>query len=446
MRKFKHDFETYEYLDSTEIKHIYDEFESDVKPSLNDNEMYYLGENPAILKRNYADAADTPDNKIPISYARKIINTITGYMYKPGNITYTFENNQEDVIRDLFKVNSEPIKTSRLGRMASTFGVSYELHYKDKQSEDSVIDRFVPIDPRELIPVYDYSIEPKIKAAIRFFGKGKFVYFEVYYDRIVKEYVYETGTKAVLTNTGDRVHFFERLPVIVFKNNEEEISDFEPVKKLIDAYDVLMSDSMNEFDRFAFAYLLMTQNIDDTDLAKIKKLRVFTNLESADAVQFLTKEIPYGFIQNMIDQIRFEIHNQSHVPNFTDVKTGEQISGVALDRLLYDFEFIAATKEAYFMQALEDRFKLLGYEDAIITMKRNKPTDKANDASLYNQYYNKGISTETLIAEFAPFVDDPIAEMEAAQKEQSGMVDQLPDIIPDEEIDEDTEETDTENT
>lgn len=446
MRKFKHDFDAYEYLDTSEIKSIYDSFSSDIKPVFEDDELYYLGENPTILKRYFGDSAGTPDNKIPISYARKIINTITGYMYKPDSITYTVDDGSEPEFTLMFKDNDEPIKTSRLGRLTSTYGVAYELHYKDKKDMESVESKFVPIDPRELIPVYDYSIEPKLKAAIRFYRKGKIITFEVYYDKVVKEYVWEDGAKTDLTQRQEWFHFFPSIPVIVFKNNEEEISDFEPIKRLIDAYDVLMSDSMNEFDRFAFAYLLLTQNVEEEELKKIKKLRVFTNLEDTAAVQFLTKEIPFGFIQNMIDNIRFEIHNQSHVPNFTDIKTGEQISGVAIDRLLYDFEFIAATKEAYFRKGLEDRFKLLGYDDVYITMKRNKPTDKASDAALYNQYYNKGISTETLISEFAPFVDNPAEEIADAQKEQSGMVETLPEMIPDEdETEQEPEETNPED-
>jgi hypothetical protein len=106
------------------------------------------------------------------------------------------------------------------------------------------------------------------------------------------------------------------------------------------------------------------------------------------------------------------------------------VSGVALDRLLYDFEFLCATKEAYFKKGLIDRFKLIDRytdvgevkKDIVITFNRNKPSDKQLDSTLYNAYYKKGISTQTLRETCATFIDDPEAEKERADEESQGEV------------------------
>ena len=62
-----------------------------------DNEDYFKGDNPTILDREddtmYEDDG-TPNERIAIPYGRKIITTISGYMYKPGFITYSSENEQ----------------------------------------------------------------------------------------------------------------------------------------------------------------------------------------------------------------------------------------------------------------------------------------------------------------------------------------------------------------
>ena len=52
------------------------------------NLKYAEGKNVAILSRVFKDTK-APHNNTPVSYARKIINTVSGYLYKPGYINYT---------------------------------------------------------------------------------------------------------------------------------------------------------------------------------------------------------------------------------------------------------------------------------------------------------------------------------------------------------------------
>lgn len=48
------------------------------------------------------------------------------------------------------------------------------------------------------------------------------------------------------------------VPISVFYNNEDELGDFESVITLIDAYDSLEADSLNDFEYFVDAYLCLT--------------------------------------------------------------------------------------------------------------------------------------------------------------------------------------------
>ena len=62
------------------------------------NAAYYQGQNVTILTKNNDG---TPDNRVPLPFARRTILDIIGYAYKPGYVNYIFdtesENNQAEV-------------------------------------------------------------------------------------------------------------------------------------------------------------------------------------------------------------------------------------------------------------------------------------------------------------------------------------------------------------
>ena len=53
---------------------------------------YYAGNNPPIL----ATPDKNPNNKVSVPYVRKACNTVTGYMAKVGNITFSDEENEDN--------------------------------------------------------------------------------------------------------------------------------------------------------------------------------------------------------------------------------------------------------------------------------------------------------------------------------------------------------------
>jgi SPP1 family phage portal protein len=118
----------------------------------------------------------------------------------------------------------------------------------------------------------------------------------------------------------------------------------------------------------------------------------------------------------MSEWIRKEIHKQSHIPDFIDAGSGDNLSGVAIDKLLYDFEFVAATKEALFRQGLAKRFDLINTilrksrgvtidkRDVNIVMQRNVPSNDLENAKVFQAYAGM-ISNRTLIENYATFTD-----------------------------------------
>ena len=395
-----------------------------------DSVEYAEGRNPRIMNRDLPDDSG-PDNRIPASYARRIINLINGYMYKPGLINYGYGNERDQAnLEMVFSANQEPIKTSQIGKQASIHGIGYEYHYVDS----ATLPRFVKFPAAEVVPIYNKGIEPKVLAFVRFVPEGgdyvKLLYVD---DKEITEYKMLKNGDSITEIVAPVRHYYGRVPLVIYRNNEELMGDFEPVEQLIDAYDVLMSDSMNEFDRFAWAYLLLKGiSLSEENAEKLKRMRVFENLDETGDVSFLTKQIDTEFIKFMSDLIRSEIHRQSGIPNIEDYD-GAGASGKTMTKFIYLMELFTDPKEAYFKEGLKDRLdcinrilKIKGrginIDEIDIIMNRNHPDNSLEQAEIFEKYDGRGISRETLITNFADFVPNAKEEMERFEEEQGSMI------------------------
>ena len=245
------------------------------------------------------------------------------------------------------------------------------------------------------------------------------------------------------------------MPLVVYQNNVETIGDFSPVVPLIDAYDVLTSDSMNEFERFAWAYLILKGMLmDKGDVQEIKNKRVLSLLNKEDSIDFLTKDVDSDYIRFLTELVRGEIHRQSGIPNLDDVKFGGDASGETIGKWIYLMELFTDPKESYFKQGLNKRIDIISSfeglgktsRDMNIIMNRNTPDNSVTQAELFTQYSGE-ISLKTRIENFADFVDDPEKEMEQLKEEQAERTqinldnfEARSEFIPDEEEDEEEED------
>ena len=72
----------------------------------------------------------------------------------------------------IFEYNDEADENAELAKDASIFGVAYEELYF---SEEDKMVRFKRLDPREIIPIYDKTIEENLIAVIRYYEDYDFV-------------------------------------------------------------------------------------------------------------------------------------------------------------------------------------------------------------------------------------------------------------------------------
>lgn len=490
-----------EVFTSDEILKAIADYETKYVPCLDEQWAYYEGKNKKILDRKLENAS-SPDNKLPVPYGRKIVTTYVGYAHRPRYTTYKANVGEDDekasikaeldaktaaeqgdmtlameqeareamgptqaelyvrALQECFNVNNEHIKTSRAGRNIAIFGRSYELLYMDGativdengKTSTQAMPKFMTVDPRELIAYYDYSSEPKIKIAIRFYKlDDKRQKVEVYYPNVVMVYerVREDDTKTwklVLKETAP--NFFGEPPVVAYYFGDDALGVIDPVKPLIDANDVLYSDSMNEFDRFAYAYMIMKKfgltdmtkvkdpAVADANLKRLKKTRVIEHVPEGADVSFLTKDIPTGFIQFMADRLREQIHVQSHVPDFTSDRLAGA-SGIAIQRLLFDFENMVSSVEADFDLGLLERIRLITkmfgpagkpvgtFDDITISHKRNMPLNLQEFAGTANTMKQAGFSryacADVMPDDVIPDVEVELLRQEEDQKLLAGM-------------------------
>ena len=423
------------------IKKLVEQHKSTVVPRLTKLENYYKG-NTDILKRQMADATK-PNNKIINPFANYITDMFVGYfMGEP----VSYKSNDKNALEELqliFNYNDEQDENAELANNASIYGVAYEMCYVDK---DGMV-RFKNINPKELILIYDNTIENELLYAIRYyddkdiFTEQEYTVIEVYSREDIKTYrnILVQGDFVLID---EEPHFFGLVPFAEYKNNSDEIGDFELVISLIDAYDKLISDSLNDFEYFCDAYLgLYGMTAEEEDIMMMKENRVLLMDEGAKA-EWITKNVNDTQMENLKTRLEKDIHKFSKCPNLSDENFVGNSSGVAMAYKNMGTENITSVKERKFKRGLQRRIELIAAITALkssafdwraieIVFTRNLPVNTAELVDIASKL--KGIvSNETIISQL-PFVEDVQVELEklAEEKEANPFYSEMNPIIND---------------
>lgn len=384
----------------------------------------YYKNNTEITKRVMKDISK-PNNKIVNPYAAYITDTFTGY-FLGEPVSYSCLDNCEflQTIQSLYDYNDEAAENAELGKDASIYGVAYELMYLDENADI----RFRKIDAIKAIPIYDNTLEEDLLYFIRYYDDTDIIsnvtttYIEVYSRKWIRFYTDKNSLKL----TEERPHSFGAVPINIYQNNSEEIGDFEGVISLIDAYDKITSDSINDIEYFADCYLALygMEGTEADDIAAMKELRVL--LMSSDAkAEWLTKDVNDTYIENLKNRLDTQIHKFSRCPALTDENFAANASGVAMKYKLMGLETATSKKERAFKKALQRRLELIcnifsimgkdyDYRELQITFTRNIPANLVEMADVVSKIGNL-LSEETQIS-MLPI--DTNAEQEKQRKKQ----------------------------
>ena len=411
-------------LNQEVIKRIINQFQMNELPRLMKLKNYYLNKT-AILNRVRVDSTQ-PNNKVVHPFAQYITDTLTGYfMGEP--VAYTSNENIE-ALKLVYEYNDEQNENMELAKSCSIFGKAWEYLYVDLDGSL----RFTYIDPREIIPIYGTSINDDLLAVIRFYEEYNVVKDAV--DVIVEVYtdteIYTYKTEQVISNlelVSVIPHAIGSVPFVLYMNNEDMTGDFEGVISLIDAYDALVSDDLNDFEYFCDAYLaLYGYTADNEDAKQMKENRILC-LDTGSKAEWLIKQGDGASVEQTKARIETDIHKFSKTPNANDESFSSNTSGVAMKYKLLGTENLGSIKESKFKKGLQRRMEIISHlfeltrrpkidwlgVDIIFT--RNLPVNEADIANMVEKL-DGIVSKKTLVAQL-PFVDDAEQEVERLQGE-----------------------------
>lgn len=391
---------------------------------------YYIGEH--AVKNRQKLSKDTANNKIICNHAKYITDMIQSYL--TGNpVTYSASEEYDiEALKNAYLEQDIASLDSTLVKAMSIYGRSYELIYADEQSQP----RSLKLSPQNAFVCYAQSAAERPLFGVYYYkhydldGYCKGVVCQVYTDTQIFTYKNDADSWAVMRLDSTVSHYFGAVPLIEYRNNEECQGDFEQLISLIDAYNILQSDRVNDKEQFVDAFLFLVNcDIDGEQARKLRRERILMGYDDASA-EYLSKVLNEADIKVLRDDIKDDIHRLSHVPDLSDESFGNNLSGVAIKYKLLGFEQHVKNKERNFARSLRKRFELYNTFLALKNSMQTVPTHRVDIVFTYNlpanelevaqmiSYLQGLASNETLLDQLS-FVGDAKEEAELAKKEQA---------------------------
>mgnify|MGYP004505781337 CR=1 FL=1 len=433
---------------------------------------YYDGKQE-ILKRTKDNSA-APNNKVVVNHAKYVTDMNVGFMV--GNpVAYTSSDDIQAILDAYTKVDIVSHDTE-LEKDLSVFGIGYELIYMNKDPlTGKVFADIKCIDPRGIFLVTDDTIDANPLFAIHYQpvynlqGAVEYYLVKYYNDNRVLTY------RAASIGFGDYQllkavpHYFKAVPVIEYRNNEERQGDFEQAISLIDAYNLLQSDRINDKEAFVDAILFIRgftlEAGDGARLASEKLLQASAPPNEVDA-SYLTKQMDENSVAVLRDALLEDIHKVTYVPNMNDKNFSGNVSGEAMKYKLFGLLQLMSVKSRYMIKGLRQRLVLFANYleisnnsidiDAIkIKLKPNLPINTTDIVNQIVQAHQAGILPLKVLLSWLPDIDNVDEVIEQLQEEKEEAIemnqkamgvqaeDSLSDLDDDEEENQDNKQSDS---
>lgn len=374
-------------------------FECERLPRLARLRAYYDGEAPISHRRRVHGA---PNNRLSHPFARYLVTMASGYL-AGCPVRYASETQPEALAATMaaYRAANSDNLDAELAAQASLYGVGTELLYLDERARL----RFATLDPTRAFVVYDDTVAHRPVAGLHWhsmdgvFGGRKGVSLACY--TAERMCVFEGPSLSALTAVSDEPHIFGGVPLIEYWNDAQERGDVEPVLSLLDAYDTLQSDRLNDKQEFADSLLVLTgvsevvsgddPNDDRPVSRRLREDKALALPDREARVEWLTKQLNEADTQVLASALRSDIHKLAMVPDLSDERFSGNASGVALKYKLLGLEQLVMIKERYFREGLRGRLRLaaramefgsgvsLDPEAVEITFSRTLPTGEITE-------------------------------------------------------------------
>lgn len=407
------------------LQKMINRFRLNVEPKLSKYKNYYDGKQ-AILNKTYSDASK-PCSRTVINYCKNISDSYCGYLATPSYISYSSENDIEDIM-NILRYNDYQAEDADFLLDALVYGVACELMYIDTTGQV----RFRLINPTQCFGIYDDSLTGDLMYFVRMYkvsdwDDSDLYNVDVYSDFDIKHYTMN-GMNGALTLVSEEPHYFSQCPANIFVLPDEK-SIFDCVMGLQDAANELLSNEIDDYSAFCDAYLtLIGVDAEQEDIASMKENRVLILPDGASA-SWLTKNANDAQVENILKRIHDSIYRIAQCPDFSsETFVGGVSSGIAIRYRLTGMETRAGKIEAAMKKALQRRVEIicgiaslkLGedvFRDINIGFRRNIPEDMTTTINMINSLQGI-VSNKTLISQLG-FISDVNAEIEAVKKQKA---------------------------
>lgn len=411
------------------------------------NMDYYMGKHDISSKER---DASMPNAKPVCNHARAIADTCTGYfMGNPITYSNTADGDISRLLEEFDHAETDECD-SDLALAMSIYGEAYE--YVFVRQNEAVLETKL-LSPEHAFIVHDDTIEQNELFGVYYWLKRNDVehtacwvatvctehlIYEMYID-------YSKGHHYDDVEEIPREHAFGEIPINHYRNNRYCIGDFEQQIGLIDAYNTLMADRVNDKEQFIDAILVVYGSIlgdvsdfedkngkpqvkqEDDPIERLRKKKLLELPDDAKA-EYLTRTFDENGMETLRKAIKEDIYNFSNAPNLTDESFAGNASGVAMEYKLLGLEMITKTKEKYFTKGLHKRIRMfcrylnlkqLTFDANSIIPEFSRALPK-NQMELSQMVMNlQGIVSKRTLLQQLPFVDDPDNEVETVQQENA---------------------------
>ena len=385
---------------------------------------YYDGQHAVSIRTR---AKGAPNHRLWHDLPGYIVALTSGYLVGEPVQYQCVEGGDISLLSRVLKRSASDNVDCELAADAAIYGRAVEVYYADGEA----MPRLCQADPRNAFVVYDTTVEHAPMFGVLLSDRlGQ--HFERLCQRVdvmTPDWVIHmerTGTELPREVSRER-HFFGHVPMGEYWNNSRERGDFEGVMNLIDAYDVLQSDRVNDKQQFTDALMVIYGATveEDEEHSLQQRLRETRTLEmpAADArVEYLTKSLSESDTEVLKNSLRMDIHKLSLVPDLTDEAFGGNQSGVAMEFKLFGLEQLTRVKERWFREGLLWRLnclvhflKLRGFDlpdaDTLeVQFSRSLPVNRLEVAQTL-QAYDGLVSKRDLLTQ-VPFIEDAQAAIE----------------------------------
>lgn len=393
---------------------------------------YYLGEHDILSKQR---SKNKPNYKPVCNHAKDIADTSTGYFM--GN-TISYSNSEDTDIDELLIAfdNAEVDESDHDNALdMAIYGVAYEYVYA--RENENILD-IKSLEVENTFIVYDDSIEQQPLFGVYYFKRKENKADTETYQAVImtKQFVYsivlEGKEKGVISDK-PIPHNMGDIPIIEYKNNKYSIGDFEQQIGLIDSYNSLTANRINDKEQFIDSILVLYgARLGDDEEESIKALESLAEhklleLHPEARAEYLSKTLNENEVETLRNAVKQDIYTFSHIPNLTDENFAGNSSGVAMEFKLLGLEMITKIKQRYYVKGLKKRIKLfanyLGLTQIAIdansiipNFSRSLPKNLLEISQIVSNLDGK-VSQETLLSQI-PFVEDPTSEIEKVNEEK----------------------------